>query len=376
MQHIVILGSGFAGLTAVRTLRKHGCQNPIVLVSPRPVLHYYPSLIWVPAGLRQEKDLDIPLENFFRKHNVRYCQANVTGLDPQNQTVITDNGDVSYDYLIIATGGRYIKKLPGIEHVYTPCEGYAPTKAYSDKLAQLDGGTLAFGFASNPKEQQAMRGGPIFEFLFGIDTLLRQQGRRDKFKLVFFSPAARPGKRLGDKAVDKLLAEMARRGISTHLGHKMQGFSENSVQTEGGEFETDLTMFMPGMTGPAWLANSQLPLSEGGMVQADTYCRVQGYENMFVAGDAGSFPGPDWMPKQAHMADLQAEAAVKNLLDVQAGKAVTHEFKTELLCIVDTLNSGMLVLRDPKRNIMLPKTMLLHLSKRLFEWIYLRPYRT
>jgi len=27
-----------------------------------------------------------------------------------------------------------------------------------------------------------------------------------------------------------------------------------------------------------------------------------------VAGDSGSFPGPDWMPKQAHMADLQADS--------------------------------------------------------------------
>jgi len=36
--------------------------------------------------------------------------------------------------------------------------------------------------------------------------------------------------------------------------------------------------------------------------------------NGSIAGDAGSFPGPDWQPKQAHMADLQAVTAAKNLV--------------------------------------------------------------
>lgn len=375
MKQIVILGAGFAGLTAIRQLRKQGCQDPITLVSPKPILHFYPSLIWVPAGLRTAQDLDIPLDNFFQRHQVHYRQAQVTGLDTAQQQVKTDQGILGYDELIIATGGRFIKKLPGIEHIFTPCEGYEPTKAYSDRLAELSGGTLAFGFGSNPKEPGAMRGGPIFEFLFGIDSLLRQQNRRDRFKIVFFSPAPEPGKRLGNKAVKYLLAEMDKRGIETHLGHKMKGFTANSVQTEGGELSSDLTLFMPGMTGPTWAESSGLPLSEGGFFRATAQCQVEGQNNIFVAGDAGSFPGPDWLPKQAHIADLQAVAAVKNLLDLRQGKAATHTFKPELICIVDTLHSGILVYRDSKRAQLLPKLPVFHWLKRGFEWNYLRAYR-
>ena len=62
-----------------------------------------------------------------------------------------------------------------------------------DRLAEMQGGTLAFGFSGNPKEPSAMRGGPVFEFLFGIDSWLRKQGRRERFKLVFFTPAEKPG---------------------------------------------------------------------------------------------------------------------------------------------------------------------------------------
>ena len=62
-------------------------------------------------------------------------------------------------------------------------------------LESLDGGTIALGFGGNPKEPSAMRGGPMFELLFGLDTWLRKQGTRDRFRLVFFSPAPRPGVR-------------------------------------------------------------------------------------------------------------------------------------------------------------------------------------
>jgi sulfide:quinone oxidoreductase len=375
MPKIVIIGSGFGGLTAVRTLRKQGCRDPITLISPRPVLFYYPSLIWVPAGQRTEEDLTIPLDNFFKRHDVKHHQANVIGLVPNARQVQTDNGTVTFDSLIIASGGRFIRKLPGIDQICIPCEGYAPVKTYTDRLAALDGGTLAFGFGSNPKEPIAMRGGPIFEFLFGIDTLLRKQKRRDKFDLVFFSPAPEPGKRLGAGAVKALLNEMQKYNIRTHLGHKMKGFSENMVHTEGGDIQTDLTMFMPGMTGPAWAVKSGLQVSEGGFIKGDAQCRVPGFKGIYVVGDCGSLPGPDWMPKQAHMADLQAETAAKNLLAYQKGYPAEHEFKTELICIVDTLDKGMLVYRSPKRTMLMPKLRVFNWAKRLFERKYLQAYR-
>ena len=168
---------------------------------------------------------------------------------------------------------------------------------------------------------------------------------------------------------------MQKYNIRTQLGHKMTGFSENVVHTEGGDIQSDLTLFMPGMTGPTWAANSGLPLSEGGMIKGDAQCRVPGFKGIYVVGDSGSFSGPEWFPKQAHMADLQAVNAVKNLLAEQKGQNAEHEFKTELLCIVDTLDKGMLVYRSPKRTMLMPKMRLFNWAKRLFEWYYLRAYR-
>lgn len=375
MTTITILGSGFGALTAVRALRKRGVSADITLISPRGDLHYVPSSIWIPAGKARGADLRIPLANFFARHKVTHVNASVTGLEEGGRRVVTDKGVFSNDHLIVATGGRLIRKLPGIEHALIPCDGIAAAEQIEARLKALAGGTIAFGFATNPNEQGAMRGGPVFEYLFILDTLLRRQGRRDKFDLVFFNPAERPGARLGPKAVDGLLAEMKRRGIRTVLGEKLVRFEAAKVVTEKTEIPADLIIFMPGITGPAFAENAGLALSPGGMFKADASCRAEGADNVWVVGDAGSYPGPDWLAKQAHQADLQAKAAAANIADQLRGRPATAKFKSELVCIVDTLDSGILVYRTEARNIVTPRLKVFHWMKQAFERLYLKPYR-
>ena len=375
MNTVTIVGSGFAALTAVRKLRAAEPAMNITLVTPRPQFSYLPGTIWIPSGLRQPEDLLVSLDNFFQRMRVNFHQGSAIGLKDGGRTLLTDNGEISNDGLIICTGGRFIKKLPGIEHAIVPCEGIPAAVKIRDRLQKMQSGTIAIGFSGNPKEPSAMRGGPMFEFLFGIDRQLRLEGRRDLFKLVFFTPGTEPGKRLGPKAVAGLLRQMEARNIETHLGHKLKQFTENKVITEGGEFEADLILFMPGMTGNQWFDNSELPRSEGGLIRADKQCRVEGMERVYVAGDSGSFPGPAWMPKQAHMADLQAEAATANLVAELKGGTPSKTFRAELFCIIDSQNTGMLVARTAKYNLVMPEMRIFHWLKRLYEWLYLRQYR-
>ena len=160
---ITVLGAGFGALSTVRELRKRDPRVDITLVSPRAELHYLPGIIWIPSGLRTREQLIVPLEPFFARMRVRHLAAEVSGLSQDGRTVHTTAGDVLNDALVIATGGRFIKKLPGIEHAITPCEGIAAAEAIRDRLRALQGGTIAVGFAANPQEPQAVRGGPMFE---------------------------------------------------------------------------------------------------------------------------------------------------------------------------------------------------------------------
>ncbi|MCB1462519.1 MAG: FAD-dependent oxidoreductase [Nitratireductor sp.] len=375
MTRITILGSGFAALTAIRELRRQNVDAEITVVSPRDSLVYLPSLIWMPAKMRDAGEITVPLAGFFAKNGVEWHPGVVEAVEEGGRRVRTTTGIVENDYLVVATGGRFIRKLPGIENAIIPCEGTASGEAIRDRLATLDGGTIAIGFSTNPNEPGAVRGGPMFEFLFGIDTLLRRQGRREKFKLVFFNPSKQPGQRLGARAVGNLLKQMAKRGIETHLGHKPVRFDADAVVTEGGTIPADMILFMPGLTGPAWLDASDLPRSPGGFLQADEKCRVSGLERVYVSGDAGSYPGPDWLAKQAHQADLQSAAIARNIAAELAGREPSATFKPELVCIVDTLDAGMLVYRSQLINFVLPRLKLFHWMKRAFERHYLKAYR-
>ncbi len=377
MTHIMILGSGFGALTAVREIRKSRVEAQITVVSPFDHMTYLPSLIWMPSGLRNAADIDVNLEKFFAEKSVVWHKGRVESIADGGRTVVTDTGTLTNDYLIIATGGRYLKKLPGmVEHAIIPCEGTTNGQEIHDRINAMDEGTIVIGFGTNPKEPKAVRGGPMFEYLFGLDTMLRKQGRRDKIRLAFVNASPRPGNRLGEAAVDRLLGEMEKRDISIHIGAKPQRIEADKVVTEREEIPADLVLFMPGLTGPAWLDNTPgLPRSEGGFLKADGLCRVAGMQGTYVVGDTGSFPGPDWMAKQAHQADLQAEAAVANILDEMKGKPPSHLFKSELVCIVDTMDKGFLVYRNDTRSFFLPMMRALHWAKRLFERLYLRAYR-
>jgi sulfide:quinone oxidoreductase len=371
---ITIIGAGFAALTAIKTLRKHSKEFEITVIAPKAEFIYLPSLIWIPSGIRSADDLRIDLNSFFARNNINYHAGTVEAIKDAGRTVITENGEISNDALLVASGGRFIKKLAGIEHVITICEGISAAEKMRDKIKAMDSGTITLGFGGNPKEPSAMRGGPMFELLFGLDTQLRKEKRRDKFKLIFFTPSPTPGKRLGEGAVDALLKEMKKRDIKIHIGYKIKGFESNKIMTEGGDIDTDLIIFMPGMTGPSFTQKSDFPISAGGLIEADKYCKVKTMDYVYVAGDSGSFPGPAWQPKQAHMADLQAVAAVNNMVDELAGKPASHTFKFELMCIIDSLNKGSVIFRNEKHTFMLPSLWILHILKRFFEWWYLRAY--
>ena len=371
----VILGAGFAALTAARELRAKAPAAYITLVAPKAEFVYLPSLIWVPTGVRRSSDLVVRLEPFFERQRIDFVAGEVTGLQDRGRTVLTTQGPIANDGLIIATGGRFIKKLPGIEHAIALCEGIAAAESIRERLLAMDSGRIACGFGGNPQEPTAARGGPMFELLFGVDTWLRRQRKRDRVELVFFNASETPGQRLGERAVTGLLSHMARRRIDTHLGHKPLRFSPTGVETEGGQIKADLILFMPGMTGPGWTHNSELPRSIGGFIQADAHCAVPGFERVYVAGDAGSYPGPEWLPKQAHMAGLQARAAAANLLLAMKGRPPEHVPRPELVCIVDTVDSGILVYRDPNKNVVLPPSRLFTWAKRWFESNYLKTIR-
>ena len=108
---ITVVGAGFAGLTALRTLRRHAPDASLTLVAPRAELHYLPGTIWIPSGLRSRADLVVPLDEFLRRERISFHRAHAIGLSADGRILHTEAGDIPNDGLVIATGARFIRKL-------------------------------------------------------------------------------------------------------------------------------------------------------------------------------------------------------------------------------------------------------------------------
>ncbi len=349
MARVTVIGSGFGGLATVRALRRRIPGAMITVIAPRQEFIYYPSLVGVPVGDRDASDVRIPLDDFIERYDVTFVTASVTGLAHRGRTVVTDDGAIDNDVLIIASGAESLRTLPGLEHTLAICDGVEAAQEIRDRIEGQRRGTIAFGFAGNPVEPQAVRGGPVFELLFSIDTYLRREGRRDAFDLVFVNSSLEPGNRLGPRAVSGVMKEMESRAIRAHLGHKILGFAADRVITDDGDLMADLILFVPGMSGPRWARESEMVLSPGGFIRADQSCRVFAHPGVFVVGDAGAYEGTaDWMPKQGHAAELEAATTAVNVAHFLAGEPPTATFRQELICIIDTLDSGIMVYRSPR----------------------------
>ena len=102
-KHVVIIGAGFAGLEAARAL----AEAPVkITLLDRQNYHLFQPLLYqvATAGLSPE-DIAHPVRAILRKQrNLEFRQVEVTDFDVENQAVITSNGAIRYDFLIVACG--------------------------------------------------------------------------------------------------------------------------------------------------------------------------------------------------------------------------------------------------------------------------------
>lgn len=128
--HTVIIGAGFGGIRALSELSKD--KNQQITLIDRHDYNFFPPLIYqVAAGFLAPTDISYPIRKFIaNKDNVRYRQGILESIDPKNNRVILNNGDISYDRLILAVGSE--PNYFGNKNI----EKYAyPMKRISDALA-------------------------------------------------------------------------------------------------------------------------------------------------------------------------------------------------------------------------------------------------
>jgi|SRR5579872_1661990 len=106
LPHVVIIGGGFGGLSVTRGLRKAPVR--VTLVDKRNYHLFRPMLYQVATGLLSGDEISGPLRSIFsHQKNVDVLLDEVTGINPHQRTVRLTRGDLTYHFLILATGIQY-----------------------------------------------------------------------------------------------------------------------------------------------------------------------------------------------------------------------------------------------------------------------------
>lgn len=106
LPRVVVVGGGFAGLEVVRGLRR--AKADIVLIDRRNFSLFQPLLYQVATGLLSPANIATPLRSLFaRQRNVRIQLANVRGVDLAQRRIELTDGEMRYDYLVVACGARH-----------------------------------------------------------------------------------------------------------------------------------------------------------------------------------------------------------------------------------------------------------------------------
>ena len=102
---LVIIGGGFGGINLVRHLK--GAPYQIVLVDKRNFHTFQPLLYQVSTSGLEPDSIAYPLRKLIRKNQDTYFRlAEVEHIDTNLNVLRTDRGDLSFDYLVLATGTR------------------------------------------------------------------------------------------------------------------------------------------------------------------------------------------------------------------------------------------------------------------------------
>src|SRR5882762_10439494 len=102
---VVVVGAGFGGLNAARALR--GVPVQVVLVDRNNYHLFQPLLYQVATAGLEPEEIARPVRAILcGQSNAEFRMTEVTGLDASGKRIVTADGPIAYDYLILAVGGQ------------------------------------------------------------------------------------------------------------------------------------------------------------------------------------------------------------------------------------------------------------------------------
>jgi NADH dehydrogenase len=320
---VVIVGGGFAGHSAARSLAKRlGDTAEIVLINPTDYFLYLPLLPEVAAGVIEPRRITVPLAATLP--GVRVVLGEVDAIDLDERRVgWTDpesgRGELHFDRLVLAAGSvNKLLPIPGVaehahgfrgipealylrDHVTRQIELAASTEDPAEREARCTFVVVGAGYTGTEVAAQ----GPLF-----TDALVRQHTalRDQRVRWLLLDLAERVLPELDptlSRTADRVLRE---RGVEVRTGQSVQEATREHVcLTTGEKVPTRTLVWCVGVRPDPLVAAFGLPTNKGRLV-VDAELAVPGHPDVFACGDAAAVPD---LTRPGEVTAMTAQHAVR-----------------------------------------------------------------
>jgi putative oxidoreductase len=299
LPRVVIVGGGFGGISCAAALRK---ADVAVTVIDQTNFHLFQPLLYqVATAALSPGDIAAPVRPLFREFpNTQVLLGKVIGVDTGRQVVLTDNKEIPYDYLVLATGAA---------HSYFGKDQWAP---YAPGLKRIEDATeirrrilTAFERAeatSDPVEREALLtflivgGGPTGVEMAGAIAELARFGMDKEFRN--FDPAqarivlVQSAPRLLPAFPEKLAAiaqqSLEQLGVNVRLGSRAENIDADGVLVSGQRISAKTVLWAAGVMASAAAKWLNVEADNVGRVKVGPDLRVPSLPNVYVIGDTAA----------------------------------------------------------------------------------------
>jgi len=335
--HVVIIGGGFGGLTAARTLRR--APVDVTLIDRNNHHTFQPLLYQVATATLNPSDITAPIRHVLRsQRNATVLLAEVERIDVRQRTLTIDEGDgrargITYDYLVVAAGAR---------HAYfghDAWEADAPgLKTIDDALEIRRRFLLAFERAelTDDADERAaymtivvVGGGATGVELAGLIPDVLRGVRRDfrridpsRARIILVEGGPRLLSTFPEEISNRALADLRELGVDVRLDSVVTRIDANRACIGDDCIATRNVFWAAGNAASPLGRFLDAPLDRAGRVQVNADLSVPGYAEVFVVGDLATLTDVRGVrvPWVAPSANQEGKRAAENIRLLIAGK--------------------------------------------------------
>ncbi len=200
---IVIVGGGAGGIMAAARLKRAASNAEITVIAPNEIHLYQPGQVFMAAGLYSESDIQWNNSDIMPS-GVKWVKDSVNEFDPDNNKVTTaKNGDINYDFLVVATGLQYdYEGIEGMTPDLVGQKGISSVYLNDPVAGTARGGTATWEWFKELRQaaQKASKENPIHAIYTQPDTAIKCGGAPQKI-LYLSNDALRGNSPLGGSDV-------------------------------------------------------------------------------------------------------------------------------------------------------------------------------